>query len=221
MSGNLSSNPDQMEIVLNGIFSGIVLSCLIGPVFFTILQTSIERGFRSGFFVAIGVSLSDASYISIAYLGIYQIFDKGNFREYLAYFGGGVLLLFGLYYLFIKSKKNTTYDPAKMEYRSPFRLILKGFIINGLSPMVLVFWLGTVVAATTKFNYGTPGLAIPYFAAIVATVFVTDVVKAKLADKLRMVLTPGFIRTLNIIVGLVMVIFGGRLIAMADNFSNF
>jgi threonine/homoserine/homoserine lactone efflux protein len=210
-----------MEIILNGIFSGIVLAFLVGPVFFTILQTSIERGFRSGFFVAIGVSLSDAVYISLSYMGVYQIFDKDNFREYLAYFGGGVLLVFGLYYLFIKSRRLTSYDPQNMSTRSPLRLMLKGFVINGLSPTVLIFWLGTVVAATTKFGYATPVKAIPYFLAIVVTVFVTDVIKAKLADKLRLVLTPNFIRTLNIIVGVIMVIFGGRLIANAETFTSF
>ena len=209
-----------MEIIFNGVFSGIVLAFLVGPVFFTLLQTSIERGFRSGFFVAIGVSLSDAAYITLSYFGIYQIFDKGNFREYLAYFGGGVLLLFGLYYLFIKSRKLMSYDPTNMSAHSPVRLVMKGFVINGLSPMVLIFWVGTVVAATTKFGYTTPVKAIPYFAAIVATVFMTDVLKAKLADKLRTLLTPRFIRTLNIIVGLVMVIFGGRLIVNADSFTS-
>jgi threonine/homoserine/homoserine lactone efflux protein len=44
-----------MDIILKGIVSGIVLALLIGPVFFTILQTSIEKGFWSGVFVAIGV----------------------------------------------------------------------------------------------------------------------------------------------------------------------
>jgi threonine/homoserine/homoserine lactone efflux protein len=210
-----------MEAILNGIFSGVVLAFLIGPVFFTLIQTSIEKGFRSGFFVAIGVSASDALYISVCYLGVYQLFDKGNFREYLAYFGGAVLLLFGLYYLIFKSRKLSSFDPQTTNTRNPYKLILKGFIINGLSPMVLIFWLGTIGVATTKFGYSSPGTAIPYFACIVATVFLTDVIKAKLADRLRMVLTPAFIRTLNIIVGVLMVIFGGRLIAMADNFTSF
>jgi threonine/homoserine/homoserine lactone efflux protein len=210
-----------MEIVFNGIVSGIVLAFLIGPVFFTLLQTSIEHGFKSGSFVAIGISLSDALYISVSYLGVYQIFDRGNFREYLAYFGGGVLLMFGIYYLLVKSRRLATYDPEKMQTRRPLRLIAKGFIINGLSPMVLIFWLGTVGVATTKFGYSTPGKAIPYFAAIVGTVFTTDLIKAKLADKLRAVMTPRFIRTLNIVLGIVMVIFGGRLIFIADNFQGF
>jgi threonine/homoserine/homoserine lactone efflux protein len=209
-----------MESILNGVISGIVLAFLIGPVFFTILQTSIERGFLSGFYVALGVSLSDAFYISICYLGVYQIYDEGNFKEYLAYFGGGVLLVMGLYYLIIKSRKLANYDPQRVEAKSPARLIFKGFIVNGLTPMVLIFWLGTVGIATTKLGYTTPGTAIPFFAAIVVTVFITDTIKAKLADKLRLVLTPKFIRTLNFVLGFVLLIFGGRLILFADKFET-
>lgn len=204
-----------MEIILNGVISGIILAFLIGPVFFTIIQTSIERGFGSGAFVAIGVSLSDAFYITLTYLGIYQLFDKGSFREYLAYFGGIVLLAFGLYYLFIKSRRMARFDPEKVRARNPWRLIGKGFVINGLSPMVLIFWLGTVGVATTKFGYSTPQKAVPFFAAIVSTVFLTDVLKAKLADKLRALLTPQFIRKLNIVLGCVLVAFGIRLIYYA------
>jgi threonine/homoserine/homoserine lactone efflux protein len=206
-----------MESILNGVISGIVLALLIGPVFFTIMQTSIERGFRSGFFVAVGVSLSDAFYISISYLGIYQLFDNADFREYLAYVGGIVLLAMGFYYLIVKSRKLAKYDPMKVEAKSPAKLILKGFIINGLTPMVLIFWIGTVGVATTKLGYVTPREAIPFFASIVITVFTTDVIKAKLADQLRRVLTPKFVRTLNFVLGLVLVIFGGRLIYLADS----
>jgi threonine/homoserine/homoserine lactone efflux protein len=210
-----------MESILNGVIYGIVLALLVGPVFFTLIQTSIERGFISGFFVAIGVSLSDAIYISVCYLGIYQLFDNGHFKAYLAYFGGGVLLLMGLYYLLIKSRRLSKFNAEHLEVKSPFRLIGKGFIMNGLTPTVFIFWLGTVGLATTKFGYNSPGKAIPFFVAIVCTVFLTDVLKAKLAAKLRKVLTPKFIRTMNLVLGLVLVIFGGRLILMADNFHGF
>lgn len=210
-----------MEVILNGVLSGIVLAFLIGPVFFTILQTSIERGFGSGALVAVGVSLSDAFYISLTYMGIYQLFDRGSFREYLAYFGGIVLLLFGIYYLFIKSRRLIQFDPERVRMNNPWKLVGKGFIINGLSPMVLIFWLGTVGLATTKLGYSTPQKAIPFFASIVSTVLVTDVVKAKLADKLRRLLTPTFIRRLNLVLGLVLLLFGLRLIYFAADLPGF
>jgi threonine/homoserine/homoserine lactone efflux protein len=208
-----------MESILNGIIYGLVLAILVGPIFFTLLQTSIEQGFRSGFFVAIGISLNDTFYITLAYLGMYQLFERGNFKEYFAYVGGGILIVMGLYYLIIKSRKLSVYNAVKVTVKSPYKLIVKGFFMNGLTPSVFIFWLGTIGVATTKFGYVTPGKAIPFLASIVCTVFTTDVIKAKLADKLRQVLTPRFVRTMNIVLGVALIIFGSRLIFIADNFT--
>jgi threonine/homoserine/homoserine lactone efflux protein len=207
-----------MDSIVNGVLSGLFLALLIGPVFFTLIQTSIEKGFRSGVFVAIGVSLSDAFYITLSYLGIYQIFNNQEFLKYLAYCGGGVLMVFGFYYVFIKNRKLSRLA-EEVRVTSPVRLVAKGFIINGLTPMVLLFWIGTISFATSEFGYSTPGKAIPYFAAIVVTVFTTDVIKAKLADRLRVVLTQRFIRILNIVLGIAMIIFGTRLILNAGNLT--
>lgn len=211
-----------MDIILNGVISGIILALLVGPVFFTIIQTSIERGFTSGALVAVGVSVSDAFYITVSYMGVYQFFDRGNFREYLAYFGGVVLLLFGAYYLFvfIRSRRPAIPQAKVIRLNNPWALVGKGFIINGLSPMVLIFWIGTVGFATTKLGYATPGKAVPYFASIVSTVFVTDMLKAKLADNLRRILTPIFIQRLNLVLGFLLLIFGIRLIYSAAEFAR-
>jgi threonine/homoserine/homoserine lactone efflux protein len=209
-----------MDIVFNGIVSGIVLAFLIGPVFFTIIQTSIERGFWSGFFVAVGVSLSDSLYILISYLGLAQFLEGSRFRHYLAYGGGAVLLGFGIYYLFVKSKRLTHYDPERIHTRSWFKLLAKGFIINGMSPMVLFFWLATVSLATTRLEYNSSNEVLIFFGAIVCTVFATDLIKAKLADRLRVLITPRFIRIMNIVLGLVLVVFAGRLIIFPDNIPH-
>lgn len=205
-----------MEIILNGILSGIVLALLIGPVFFTIIQTSIEKGFSCGALVAVGVSLSDAFYISLVYLGFSRILNNQVFKTYFGYAGGVILAGFGAYYLFVKSRRLTSHRPDRVESHNPFRYVAKGFVINGMSPMVLIFWVGTVGIATTEFDYQEPSDAALFFSAIVATVFLTDLFKAKLADKLRDVLTPRFIRIMNIVLGLVLVLFAGRLIFFSD-----
>jgi threonine/homoserine/homoserine lactone efflux protein len=205
-----------MEIILKGIASGLALALLIGPVFFTIIQTSMERGFLNGAWVAAGVSLSDALYIALAYLGLSQAISGNHTQVYMAYIGGGILFCFGAYYLLIKTRKVLTFRTVNIKSSNPFRLVAKGFIINGLSPMVLIFWLGMVSVATGEFGYTSNSLALTFFGAIIATVFITDILKAKLADRLRQIMTPRFIRVMNIVLGLVMVIFGGRLILFAD-----
>ena len=215
--GKSSFNIARMEIIVKGIVSGIVLAFLIGPVFFTLLQTSIERGFSSGVFVAIGISLSDSFYILISYFGLTQFMSTPDFRHYMAYAGGVILLLFGLYYLFIKSRKLAQFDPQKVENASGLRLAAKGFLINGLSPMVLFFWLATVSVATSQLGYSSHKHAMIFFGSIVATVFTTDIIKAKLADKLRTLITPKVIRIMNIVLGVVMIVFAGKLILFPDN----
>ena len=199
-----------MEAVIKGVVSGLLLAVLVGPVFFTLIQTSIERGFKSGVYVAVGISLSDALCIVIAYLGI-SLINSPGFRVYLSYFGGAILLAFGIYYLFVKSRKPVIYNPAHIEERSPWRLMAKGFVINGFNPMVLFFWIGTMSVATAL-GYTTPGMAAIFFGSIVVTVFVTDVIKAKLSDKLRVLLTARTMKIMNLLVGVVMFGFGLKLI---------
>jgi threonine/homoserine/homoserine lactone efflux protein len=211
----------MIEIILKGIVSGILLALLIGPVFFTIIQTSIERGFKSGFFVALGVSLSDTVYILLSYLGLSKLFTDTTFQSFLTYGGGAMLLCFGGYYLFVKSRKMMNFSLAEVPERSPIRLIAKGFIINGLSPMVLIFWIGTVGIATTDLGYTKTSDAATFFLSIILTVFITDICKAKLADKLRALLTTRLVRILNIVLGLLLVVFGLRLIFYADQVVAF
>lgn len=206
-----------MDIILKGILSGLVLAVLIGPVFFTIIQTSIEKGFGTGVRVALGVSLSDTCYIFLTYLGISQLLDNYKFKVYMSYAGGLILVGFGVYYLFIKSRRLRKNSSQELTAKSSFRYVLKGFVINGLTPMVLVFWVGAVSFATGELGYVTSTQAIVYFSSLVVTVFTTDVLKAKLADKLRILITPGFFRWLNIALGILFIIFGARLILFAGH----
>jgi threonine/homoserine/homoserine lactone efflux protein len=207
-----------MEIIINGVISGIVLAFLIGPVFFTIIQTSIEKGFASGVLVAIGVSLSDSVYILVSYLGLAQFMEAESYRHYMAYGGGLILLGFGLYYLLVKRRKlaQFQFSMTHVDGGPWLKLVGKGFLINALSPMVLFFWLATVSVATTQLGYAHPGKATLFFVSIVVTVFSTDVINAKLADKLRTLITPRFIRIMNIVLGMVMIVFAVRLILFPD-----
>lgn len=205
-----------MAIILKGFFYGLALALMIGPVFFTIIQTSVERGFKCGVLVAAGVAMSDSLYITISYLGISQITANEQIKIYLADAGGIMLMIFGFYNLLIKSRRKPSEEVEHINSKSSWRYIAKGFIINGLTPAVLLFWLGTVSLATSRFGYKTLGPALLFFGAIILTVFSTDIMKAKLADKLRHLLTPKVIQRLNIFLGCVLILFGGKLLFFAE-----
>jgi threonine/homoserine/homoserine lactone efflux protein len=207
-----------MEIIFNGFKLGIVLAFLIGPVFFTIIQTSVERGFKNGVLVSLGVSLSDILYVAICYFGLVQFINEPGFRQYLAYAGGGILVLFGLYHLFVKSRKNIRTALEVEGSKKMYRYLVKGFIINGLSPMVLIFWIGTISVASMDFGYSLGYEFFIFFGMVLVTVLATDILKAYLADKLRRLITKRLMMIVNIIVGICLIIFGARLIYLAGSF---
>jgi threonine/homoserine/homoserine lactone efflux protein len=159
------------EIIFNGLKLGIVLTFLVGPVFFTIIQTSVERGFWSGVVVSLGVSVSDILYVAICYFGVVQFINNPEFRLYLAYGGGAILILFGLYHLFVKSRRNLHPSLDIAIEKKIYRYFAKGFILNGFSPMVLIFWIGAISVASIDFGYSKGFEFFLFFSVVLGTVF--------------------------------------------------
>ena len=51
---------------------GFLLAFAIGPVFFTLIETSITKGFKAGLFFDLGAQTADIIFILIAYLSVRQ-----------------------------------------------------------------------------------------------------------------------------------------------------
>lgn len=200
-----------MQVVQYGIKLGIVLAFLIGPVFFTILQTSLEKGFSKGALVALGVSLSDLVYVSVCYLGLAQLVNEPVARQYMALVGGSVLIGFGVFHLLVKSRSHFQVNQP-VSGQGFYRYVAKGFVINGLSPMVLIFWVATISAASVNFGFTRHREYLVFFAALLGTVFVTDLLKAYLAGRLRKLIQPRVLRAVHMVVGLALMGFGARLL---------
>lgn len=205
----------MIEILFNGFKFGVVLSLLVGPVFFTLLQASVEKGFWVGVLVAMGVSLSDLLYVVICYFGLSSFVDQPGAKIFMGYASGLILIGFGLYHLLVKSRRKDYNNPGMVRERKSFRYLAKGFLINSMSPMVPLFWIGAVGIATLEYGYATPGHYVLFFGGVLATVLATDIGKAYLAGKLRELITYRLLSIMNAIVGIVLIAFGGRLLASA------
>lgn len=205
----------MIEIVLNGIQFGIVLAFLIGPVFFAILQASVEKGFWVGVLVALGVSASDVLYVLICYFGLSAFMTQPSVKYLMGLTGGVILLAFGAYHLLIKSRRRDFNNPGAIRDTRQARYLVKGFLINSMSPMVPLFWIGATSIATLDFSYQTGAQFGLFFAGVLGTALATDVGKAYLAGKLREYITHRVLVLMNVTVGLVLTVFGVRLIVVA------
>ncbi|MGW8121112.1 LysE family translocator [Roseivirga echinicomitans] len=199
-----------MHPILNGLLFGLLLCVLIGPVFFALIQNSIEKGFWSGFFMAVGVALSDAFYIVITYFGVSKLVENESFNMWLGGIGGIIMFSFGVVYLFKSVPK--ALKPVQINgSKDCFKQVLKGFFLNGVNPFVLFFWIGIVSKVSLDFQYSS-NEALGFFIALVGTVFIVDVLKSHFATKLREIVTVRFMKIMNRVVGVALILFALRLL---------
>ncbi len=198
---------------LDGIFFGLLLAIMLGPVFFALIHTSMNEGPFPGVAMAIGVSLSDTSYVFLCHLGVSLLHKNQNFETYLGIGGGLILLIYGLKMLInpISSKGTSAMVTRRSNF---FKKMLKGYLINGINPSVLIFWLG--VASMSAIKYSTNHyLAVIFYAGVLLTVFCTDLLKIYLAGKIRPLITARFITNLNRLAGVALIFYGLRLFYFA------
>lgn len=206
----------MIDLVLKGIVTGFILSIMIGPVFFVLLETSIRKGIRAGLAFNIGVFLSDVIYILIAYLFFAQVSDlaEGESRGIAKVIGGGLFIAYGLVSFFKKpqnmeiSGNNTREVDDWKEYA---KLSLKGFLLNFANPLVIFYWFSVLTLGDTKVSESDPDskFGILFFVIIIlVTFFSVDILKIIGAKQLRPLVTAKLLRALNQLIGIVFVVFG-------------
>ena len=207
-----------MNEIIEGALLGITLSFLIGPVFFALLQTGIEHGFKAGVSYSSGVWLSDFLIIVLIYKSMAAIANVVKSSEFVLYVGivGAIILIsFGLSSLITKvaekkpeinkSAIQATQNQSVQKFR--IKLFTKGFVINTINPFTIIFWLGvnTVILSKPTFtNYQ----AILYFGSILTTLVLTDLLKILLAKKIGVALKPIYIQRMRQVAGALLIISG-------------
>lgn len=206
----------MMQALTEGVYMGLLLSAMIGPVFFTLIQNSLESGFKYAMVLALGILSSDFLYVIVTYFGISFLAKFPNFEWYLAIFGGVILVGFGIsnFWKKVAERPSTGGIPfRKLKKRKAF---FKGFSINGINPFVLLFWISIAGLVTIKNDFDKVDI-ISYYFGILATVFCFDLLKAFIAKKLKRLITPKIMWILNRVVGVLLVFYGFRLFWHAFN----
>ncbi|MCC5932009.1 MAG: LysE family translocator [Cyclobacteriaceae bacterium] len=203
-----------MDALIQGILIGIVLSIMIGPVFFALIQTGMTDGFRAGWLMATGVIVSDAMYAMLTYFGISRLFHSPNAETAMAWAGAIILFGFGIKMVIKPLPKKLSYPKKTSLHRTLLKSFTRGFLLNGINPFVIIFWLSVASAASVKFGYtGTSSFNF-YFSALLV-VYISDLLKVYTAKKLRNFVSSKTIVIINRIAGTALILFGIRLLVYA------
>ncbi|MBR1792624.1 MAG: LysE family transporter [Bacteroidales bacterium] len=205
-----------MELLL-GILCGIALSLFFsfGPAFFSLIQTSIQYGYRRALFFPLGVFASDAV---VVFLILTVLKDADMFQvmhnPYVASIGGAVMIAMGIL-TFRKTVRPVVHKEPQIKFRTnkskPKTIFFNGFLINFLNPLIWVYWLSVIALISGEMNIKTTQMYI-FFAGLLGTTLGLDILKCKAASLLQRVITAKVLNIFNKITGCIFFIFAGYLI---------
>lgn len=185
-----------------GLFTGLILSSMLGTVFFCLVQNSIINGFKSGAFVATGVIISDITLILIGHFSA-NLFPHGGRTEMIVRICGAVfLLVMGISNL--RTHKKILFPKA--DNKNPLVLASKGFMLNALNPGNYLSWLA--VAATLNnvlhFDNGERWL---FYTGALAGIFGMEMLISFAANWLKRFISDKFLHRLDMVLGIVFIVF--------------
>jgi len=194
-----------MLLYAEGLLLGVPAIFFIGPVLLTLLQASVEHGFKSGFAVATGITASDVVCVALAYVGVARFFEAPGSKMWVGVLGGAILMGFGLGLLLRTPQLPDVAAPLGKSHF--FALFAKGFAVNFINPFVFAYWIGALGVMASKHSL-TPLNTLIYFGGAITVIYTTDVLKVLLAERLKHNLTHQRLYQINRFAGVGLVLFG-------------
>ena len=214
----------SFSFVIWAVVIGLFLSLIVnmGPAFITLVQTSLHRGFKSAAWFISGVILNDAMIISLYILTSVQVVMRSELEVTLFSIGAGIILvLFGIFTFRRKVEEKEsllekrTNEIIEKKDDKPWWLLMlgKGFVINLLNPFVWIFWFSAVAVVAGSMG-GNKVNTIVFFALILGTTLMCELLKAWGAAKLKVFFNPRRTTIMNRCAGILLVVCGIYFIVM-------
>ncbi len=193
---------------LEGFLVGLAFVVFIGPVFFTLLHSAIQFGFKSGLAVALGIFASDLIIVIMCTLGAAAFLSNPHNQFWIALIGATLLIGLGIQYIISpKYKFKEKVDLQSFRYIDFF---IKGFLINFLNPFVFALWIGIISKAS--YSHGIKEGLFFYVVGTLLGILSTDVIKVLFADKIKNAFRPQSLIWILRVIGVGLIGFGLRLL---------
>lgn len=217
-------------IFLEGVVVGLSLALIMGfgPSFFTLIQTSINKGFKSAMLLDIGIILNDIMVVALMMMTNIQfnITDEKNLLL-PGIAASVILIIFGIYtytlspnkIIHISENNNQKIEKIEEKYDDArwYIYLSKGFVINIFNPFVWIFWITCVATASSNFCGNKYSLFV-FFVGVFATTLFFDTLKALGAYSLKRFFTEKMLKLLNQVTGVALIIFGLFILAKVTIF---
>lgn len=194
---------------LSGLGVGCILGFGFGSVFFAIIQSSINHGFKKGVNIALGVIICDILFCTLVLFGSQFIDEIHLYKNIIKYIGGVLLIALGVYQFFSHKPNNEKLGDTKA--KGTMYYISKGFILNFMNPFNFFAWIAIQTYLKGVHSYSTIQ-SIYFFVGTVCSIFIIEILLSILANYVGKKLNEKIIKFINYTVGYIFIIIGVVLI---------
>lgn len=195
------------QTILQALLTGLAYGCLLGPLFFLVLNTVLKKSFKHALALVAGAFFSDQILMWSSWLFSAQIstlVSSDWFRQGFGVAGGLILISFGLPPFLLRQHDGGA-GKLKLSGKDKYSLFfVQGFLLNLLNPSNWLFWIGlsaTVVGGTESAQLST-GV---FLLTVALMMLLTDFVKLLIVNKLKKRISGALIRTISRGAGLILI----------------
>jgi threonine/homoserine/homoserine lactone efflux protein len=197
----------MIDAIIRGFSFGLLLSFLVGPIFFILIETSLKKGVKPALALDLGVLLSDIIYILLAYNFSTFLVSLKKHENLLSIGGGVIFIVFGLVSALKVQKSDPLKDDStKYGTKVYFGFFMKGFLLNMFNPSVIFYWLGLFLFGD-QFGF-TSNEMLVFFISILVSFFSIDILKIVGAGQLKNFMTDRRLTMVNRVIGGILMVFG-------------
>lgn len=190
----------MIEAVLYGLVTGMVMSLMLGTVFFALVQNSIDNGFKSGLIISIGVISSDILLILLSYFNANLIPEGGTTETIVRICGGIFLVGYGLNNI-LKKKKVDFPDTKEGRF---FFFIITGFLLNILNPGNFIGWLAIATHLQQVAEY-SPWQCVFFYSGALTAIFGMEMLISFTGSSLKKYISTRLLTIIDRVVGVIFI----------------
>ncbi len=200
-------------MLIKGFRFGMLLQLAVGPVCIYLFQTAITKGLLSAFTGVAAVVLVDSLYILAAIGGIGALLNRSDrLKHIFRLVGGAVVVLFGL---------NNILAEFGLSFLSVFRIripqqvgntFLYVLLLTLSNPLTILFWAGVFSTKLAQEQMNKSDIYLFGLGAVCSTMLFLSLVSI-LGGAINLFITDLILTILNIVVGIVLIVFGVRSIS--------
>ena len=141
-----------MRVFANGLLTGLVLQLAIGPVFFFIINISLQNTLLDGLAGVMAVTLVDYLYITLAIVGVGKLLETQKCKKIFGIVSSIVLIVFGV--MLVRSiLSNGIVAPITTHSINLVTSFASVFVLTISSPMTIVWYTSLFTAKAIAYNY--------------------------------------------------------------------